>query len=96
MQRFHRRGVLGGVTNPIVTLAPQDDPPAALDALYRRHWVGLVRLAVLVVDDRQSAEDVVQEVFTELYRKCQPGRIRVHSAPAVSRRGLGFDDSAAG
>jgi RNA polymerase sigma-70 factor (sigma-E family) len=69
MQGFHRRGVLGGVTNPIVTLAPQDDPPAALDALYRRHWVGLVRLAVLVVDDRQSAEDVVQEVFTELYRK---------------------------
>jgi RNA polymerase sigma-70 factor (sigma-E family) len=50
-------------------VAVSDDGPAAVSELYRQHWVGLVRLAVLVVDDRQSAEDVVQEAFTELYRR---------------------------
>jgi RNA polymerase sigma-70 factor (sigma-E family) len=69
MQRFTPRGVLRGVTNRIATLAPSEDPPAAISELYRHHWAGLVRLAVLVVDDAESAEDVVQEVFTELYRK---------------------------
>jgi RNA polymerase sigma-70 factor (sigma-E family) len=40
---------------------------AAVSALYQQHWPGLVRLAVLMVDDRQAAEDVVQEAFAELY-----------------------------
>ena len=39
-----------------------------MSELYRRHWVGLVRLAVLVVDDRQAAEDAVQETLADLYR----------------------------
>ena len=69
MQRFTPRRVLGGVTNHIVALVQSEDTPAAVSELYRQYWVGLVRLAVLVVDDRESAEDVVQEVFTELYRK---------------------------
>lgn len=43
--------------------------PDSVEELYRRHWVGLVRLAVLMLDDIQSAEDVVQEAYTELYRK---------------------------
>ncbi|TDW94661.1 MULTISPECIES: SigE family RNA polymerase sigma factor [Kribbella] len=42
---------------------------AAVSALYQQHWPGLVRLAVLMVDDRQAAEDVVQEAFAELYRR---------------------------
>lgn len=33
--------------------------------LYLEHRLGLVRLAMLLVDDLQSAEDVVQDVFTE-------------------------------
>jgi RNA polymerase sigma-70 factor (sigma-E family) len=45
-----------------------DDAPAAVTRLYQQHWVGLVRLAVLMVDDRQQAEDVVQEAFAQLYR----------------------------
>ncbi|TDU87503.1 RNA polymerase sigma-70 factor (sigma-E family) [Kribbella voronezhensis] len=69
MQRFTPRGVLGGVTNHIVALVQSEGTPVAISELYRQHWVGLVRLAVLVVDDPESAEDVVQEVFTELYRK---------------------------
>jgi RNA polymerase sigma-70 factor (sigma-E family) len=45
------------------------DAQAAVAALYQQHWVGLLRLAVLMVDDRQAAEDVVQDAFSELYRR---------------------------
>ncbi|MEU8224275.1 sigma-70 family RNA polymerase sigma factor [Kribbella sp. NPDC048915] len=46
-----------------------DDGHAAVAELYSLHWAGLVRLAVLMTDDRQAAEDIVQEAFTELYRR---------------------------
>lgn len=45
------------------------DAQAAVATLYQQHWVGLLRLAVLIVDDRQAAEDVVQDAFSELYRR---------------------------
>lgn len=56
--------------NPVYAL---DEPPAAgvpvtIDDLYRSHRMGMVRLAILLVDDPASAEDVVQEAFTGLYR----------------------------
>ena len=38
-------------------------------ALYQAHALGLVRLAVLMVGDQQTAEDVVQEAFFGLYRR---------------------------
>ncbi|MEQ4204577.1 SigE family RNA polymerase sigma factor [Actinopolymorpha sp. B9G3] len=41
---------------------------AELTELCREHWVGLVRLAVLMVGDRASAEDAVQDAFAGLYR----------------------------
>jgi RNA polymerase sigma-70 factor (sigma-E family) len=41
----------------------------AVTALYAEHALGLVRLAVLLVGDRASAEDVVQEAFLGLYRR---------------------------
>jgi RNA polymerase sigma-70 factor (sigma-E family) len=59
---------MASIGDPTVVLVP-DDSLAAVSELYRHHWLGLVRLAVLVVDDRQSAEDVVQEAFTGLYRR---------------------------
>ena len=37
--------------------------------LYQLHWRYLVRLAVLLVDDVASAEDVVQDAFVALHRK---------------------------
>lgn len=40
-----------------------------LPALYRAHWLYLVRLAVLLVDDAHSAEDVVQDAFLALHRR---------------------------
>lgn len=53
---------------------------AAIGELHRQHWTGLVRLAVLMVDDVASAEDVVQEVFAELYRKWE----RLDNAKALA------------
>jgi RNA polymerase sigma-70 factor (sigma-E family) len=36
--------------------------------LYRGHALGLVRLAVILLGDRPTAEDVVQDAFVGLYR----------------------------
>lgn len=38
------------------------------DALYRTHWDGMVRLAFTMVDDRQVAEDLVQDAFGRMFR----------------------------
>jgi RNA polymerase sigma-70 factor (sigma-E family) len=42
---------------------------AAISELFRAHHRRLVGLASLLVDDRQTAEDVVQEAFAGLYRR---------------------------
>jgi hypothetical protein len=42
-------------------LHPPDE--GTFSALYREHALGLTRLALLLVGDRQSAEDVVQEAY---------------------------------
>ena len=39
-----------------------------IDFLYRAHAVTLVRVALLLLGDRPSAEDVVQDAFLQLYR----------------------------
>ena len=41
---------------------------SAVTALYRSHALGLTRLAFIMLGDRQSAEDVVQEAFCGLFR----------------------------
>ena len=50
---------------------PRQDPDAGtadeLTALYQRHALGLVRLAVVMLGDRAAAEDVVQEAFLGLH-----------------------------
>ena len=38
-------------------------------ALYQAHSLGLVRLAVIMLGDRATAEDVVQDAFLGLYRR---------------------------
>jgi DNA-directed RNA polymerase specialized sigma24 family protein len=40
--------------------------PGDLAELYAAHRLSLVRLALLLVDDRASAEDVVQDAFASL------------------------------
>jgi RNA polymerase sigma-70 factor (sigma-E family) len=42
--------------------------PRTLEDLYREHRMRFVRLAILLVDDPATAEDVVQEAFTGLHR----------------------------
>jgi RNA polymerase sigma-70 factor (sigma-E family) len=48
--------------------APQAGGPLTLADLYRDHRMRLVRLAVLLVDEPATAEDVVQEAFAGLHR----------------------------
>lgn len=44
------------------------DPAAVVSALWRAHALELVRLALVLVGDRESAEDVVQDAFLGLHR----------------------------
>ncbi|MFE6840551.1 RNA polymerase sigma factor [Streptomyces sp. NPDC057705] len=48
--------------------AGEPQPPTVTD-LYHAHRLRMVRLAVLLVDDLATAEDVVQDAFTALYRR---------------------------
>lgn len=47
--------------------APETE--AAFDELYRTQWHHMVRVALLLVDDVESAKDCVQDAFVGLYRK---------------------------
>ena len=49
--------------------APRGLPAVDLQDLYTAHWRYLVRLAVLLVDDVASAEDVVQDSFVALHKR---------------------------
>src|SRR5450755_4853873 len=46
-----------------------DSAEAAVGALYQASALGLIRLAYVMLGDRPSAEDVVQEAFIGLYRR---------------------------
>ncbi|HEY2577302.1 MAG TPA: sigma factor, partial [Streptosporangiaceae bacterium] len=46
-----------------------EEPVPDVSVLFRQHHGGLVRLAVLLVGDQPTAEDVVQDVFTRLHAK---------------------------
>jgi RNA polymerase sigma-70 factor (sigma-E family) len=50
-------------------IRPADDAAPTVDELYQARRLGLVRLAVLMVDDLPTAEDIVQDVFAALYRR---------------------------
>lgn len=50
-------------------MAPTSDADAAVAALYRSHRLPMVRLARLLVDDLETAEDVVQDAFAALHRR---------------------------
>jgi RNA polymerase sigma-70 factor (sigma-E family) len=63
-----------------------DATPAALDAsalvarMYREEGPSLVRLARLFTDDRNAAEDLVQEAFIRLHRSAH----RIHDPSKVA------------
>ncbi len=56
------------MTNP-ASSKPQPDPGAAFDALVRAHYGRLCNFAYRYVDSRDIAEDIVQDVFTRLWRQ---------------------------
>ena len=63
-----RRAITPGLR---ATAAPQRAPTASgqlVDELYRGHALRLTRMALLLLGDRPSAEDVVQEAFPGLFR----------------------------
>jgi RNA polymerase sigma factor (sigma-70 family) len=68
---------LPSITPPPVTSAAVEDA-ADLASLFRRHHADLVRLALIMVRDLPTAEDVVQDVFTRIHAQhdvpAQPGR----------------------
>ncbi|MEU6325902.1 SigE family RNA polymerase sigma factor [Streptomyces sp. NPDC047049] len=45
------------------------EPRPTISELYHAHRLTMVRLAVLLVDDRATAEDVVQDAFAALYKR---------------------------
>jgi RNA polymerase sigma-70 factor (sigma-E family) len=48
---------------------PDGEPADVIAELYREHAVGLIRTALLIVGDRATAEDVVQDAFSGLHRR---------------------------
>jgi len=55
----------------------ETDASEAVTVIYQTHALGLTRLAFLMLGDRQTAEDVVQEAFCGLYRAW--GRMSDHA-----------------
>ncbi|KIZ19240.1 RNA polymerase sigma factor [Streptomyces natalensis] len=49
--------------------AEESPGPPTIGELYRAHRLAMVRLAVLLVDDRATAEDVVQDAFAALCKR---------------------------
>ncbi|GAA2776900.1 SigE family RNA polymerase sigma factor [Saccharopolyspora taberi] len=47
--------------------AAMDELTARLTDLYQEHYRQLLRIAVLLVDDRASAEDIVQDAFVRVF-----------------------------
>jgi RNA polymerase sigma-70 factor (sigma-E family) len=46
-----------------------EDAAVAVGALYQTMAVGLIRLAYVILGDRQAAEDVVQDAFCNLFQR---------------------------
>lgn len=64
-------GLLSGGSNraPSARLAGEPGEGQGVTQLFRDRHAELVRLAVLLVGDRATAEDVVQDVFTRIYAR---------------------------
>ena len=74
MDRYHPASAAGGDGAVIInseTSGPRadDDSMATVTALYAEHALGLTRLALIMVGDRPTAEDIVQDAFCGLHRR---------------------------
>ncbi|MGQ7296604.1 sigma-70 family RNA polymerase sigma factor [Quadrisphaera sp. KR29] len=74
---------------PAAATASDGSPPSApaFDDLFAQRWGATVRLALLLVDDEASAEDVAAEAFTGLLRRWEhladPARAQAYLQRAV-------------
>lgn len=62
---------ISAVTGRLPAARPDAGPEpsaAAVQELFRQHWLELVRLATVMVGDVATAEDVVQDAFEHLHR----------------------------
>ena len=59
------------------------DCAAVVTALYAEHALGLTRLALIMVGDRQAAEDIVQDAFCGLHRRWDALRDPAKALPYV-------------
>jgi RNA polymerase sigma-70 factor (sigma-E family) len=57
------------LTNVPVPPGTAASPADQVTALYQAHALGLLRLAVIMLGERQAAEDVVQDAFLGLFRR---------------------------
>jgi len=57
------------LTNVPAPAGTAADPADQVTALYQAHALGLLRLAVIMLGERQAAEDVVQDAFLGLFRR---------------------------
>lgn len=64
-----RLRVVNPLTNVPVPPGTTADPAVQVTALYQAHALGLLRLAVIMLGERQAAEDVVQDAFLGLFRR---------------------------
>ncbi|WP_443052141.1 RNA polymerase sigma factor [Streptomyces sp. NBC_00250] len=60
--------VRGRHLHAVGTSYASEPPPPTLTELYRARRLDMVRLALFLVDDLHSAEDVVQDAFAAVYR----------------------------
>jgi RNA polymerase sigma-70 factor (sigma-E family) len=63
--------------------SPEVDTVESFEDLYRRTWGLMVRLARLLIDDREEAVEVVQDAFSRIYPKFD--RIETQSRDAYVR-----------
>lgn len=59
------------------------------ESLFREHYAGLVRMAALMTDSRQLAEEIVQDAFAEViarWDRIQPDRAEHYVRRAVANR----------
>lgn len=55
------------VARPVDGLRPMDELTSKLTDLYQEHYRQLLRMALLLVDDRGVAEDIVQDAFVRVF-----------------------------
>lgn len=65
-RRLRRDADGGGPDLRVVPNQPEQDLQSRLPELYDEHYRSLVRLASFSVDDRETAEEVVQDAFVKL------------------------------